>query len=255
MIRPYFDNSGARRVRSKNRKRSMLGLVLGLVLLSGAGAICKITADRATRAGWFNLDAITISGNRLVSTAEVNAIARYWLAKPFWTADRGRLAAALRKRFPAIEDAGCTVRPWWTLMITIKERDAVARIESDPATVVSPEGVFFRDSTQTGLPFLRIAGTSDIGRMRAITAVMDCPVVQADWLFDPSDPQDIRVLADGAVVHLGNGDFSSAWGKYQEIRRDLEQNRTAASDIDLRYRDQGIVVLRNSSAASAAVNN
>ena len=255
MIRPYFDNNGARRVRSKNRKRSLGYIVLGFVIMAGVGALGKVGMDQAVRQGWFDLDAVTISGNRLVSTAEVKAVTRYWVGKPFWTADRGRLAAALRKRFPAIEDAGCTVRPWWTLVITIKERDAVARIESDPATVVSPEGVFFGDSTQTDLPFLRIAGTSDIGRMRAITAVMDCPVAQADWLFDPSDPQDIKVLDGGTVVHLGNGGFSSAWGKYQEIRRDLEQNGTAASDIDLRYRDQGVVVLRNSSAATAAVNN
>jgi cell division septal protein FtsQ len=255
MIRPYFDDSSARRVRARNRKRSVLGLVLGLIPLAGAGWLGTIAVDQAVRRGWFDLDAVTVSGNRLVSTAEVKAVARCWIGKPFWVADRGRLAAALRKRYPAVRDAGCTVWPWWTLAVTIRERDAVARIESDPSTVVSPEGVFFRDSTENGRPYLRIAGTSDIGRMRAISAVMVCPAPGADWLFDPSDPQDIRVLAGGTVVHLGNGGFGEAWGKYREIRRDLEQNGTAASDIDLRYRDQGIVVLRDSSAAGSAVNN
>lgn len=252
MIRPYFDKNGARLVRSKNRKRSVRVIVLGMLFVTGAGALGTIGLRQAARRGWFDLRAISVSGNRLVPAAEIGAVTRCWLGKSVWTIDRGRLAAELRKRFPAIEDAGCIVRPWWTLMITVRERDAVARIESDPATVVSPEGVFFRDSTRTGLPLLRIAGTSDIGRMRAISAVMSCPAPRADWLFDPSDPQDIRALADGAVVHLGNGDFSAAWSKYREIRRDLEQNGTAASDIDLRYRDQGIVVLREAPAAAAS---
>lgn len=255
MIRPYFDRSGARRVRSQNRKRSIRAIGLGAIVLIAAAITAKVAADQALRQGWFDIDAITVSGNRLVSTADVTTIARYWLGKPFWSADRGRLAAALRKRYPAVRDADCMVRPWWTWAVTVRERTAVARIESDPVTVISPEGIFFRDSTQTGLPFLRIAGTSDIGRRRAVTAVMTCPAAGPDWLFDPSDPQDIRVLADGAVIHLGNGGFATVWGKHQEIRRDLEQSGTAASDIDLRYRDQGIVVLRDSSSAPSAAHN
>ncbi|MDI6740372.1 MAG: FtsQ-type POTRA domain-containing protein [Candidatus Edwardsbacteria bacterium] len=250
MIRPYFDKSGARRVRTKTRRRSLIKRILGAMLITGSIGLGKISADWSTRQGWFDISAVTVSGNRLVPAAEVMDVARHWLHKPIWTLDRARLDAALRRRHPAVKAADCMVWPWWTLTVAVREREAVVRLESDPAMVVSPEGTFFRDSGRSDRPSLRIAGTTEAGRMRAIGAVMQCPAPRPDWLFDPSDQNDVKLLADGTVVHLGNGDFMTAWRKFDEIMRDLGRNGTAASDIDLRYRDQGIVVLKDRSASA-----
>lgn len=251
MIRPYFDRSEARRVRAKGQRRTLRMAVAAIALLAATGAIAKVGISRAARRGWFDITAVTVSGNRLVPAAEIAAVARRWQGRPFWSVDRRRLAAALCQRFPAVGGVRCAVRPWWTLALTVRERTAVARIESDPAAVVSPEGFFFRDSSRADLPVLRIAGTSDIGRMRAINAVIACPASQPHWLFDPTDPRDIRVQSGGTVIHLGDGGFGAAWAKHREISLDLERNGAAAADIDLRFRDQGVVVLRDQPAAAS----
>ena len=127
----------------------------------------------------------------------------------------------------------------------------MARIESDPALVISAEGVVYRDSTRLDLPSLRIAGTSGEGRARALTAIMLCGRPQPDWLFDPGDGRDIRLVAPGMTAHLGSGDFLAAWQKLTEIVADLDKNRSAAAEIDVRYHDQGIVVLRTQAADTA----
>ncbi|MCU0607660.1 MAG: FtsQ-type POTRA domain-containing protein [Candidatus Edwardsbacteria bacterium] len=250
MIRPYFDRSEARRVRAQGRRRTLRTVIVAVLLAAAAAALGRAGFTRAARRGWFDIDEVTVSGNRLVPAAEIAAVARRWVGRPVWSVDRRRLAAALRQRCPAVGEVSCGLRPWWTLALTVRERSAVARIECDPAAVVSPEGVFFRDSSRAGLPALRIAGTSDIGRMRAISAIIACPAPSPDWLFDPTDPRDIRVLAGGAVVHLGDGDFGAVWAKHREISLDLERNGAAAADIDLRFRDQGVVVLRDPPAAA-----
>lgn len=254
MIRPYFDRSEARRVRAQGRRRTLRTVIVAVLLVAAAAVLGRIGISRAARRGWFDIDGVAVSGNRLVPAAEIAAVARRWQGRPFWSIDRRRLAAALRQRFPAVGDVSCALRPWWTLALTVRERTAVARIERDPAAVVSPEGVIFRDSSRTDLPVLRIAETSDIGRMRAITAIIACAAPQPHWLFDPTDPRDIRVLAGGAVVHLGDGDFGAAWAKHREIALDLERTGAAAADIDLRFRDQGVVMLRQAPEAAAAGN-
>ncbi len=250
MIRPYFDRNEAGRIRSRRRRRSAAAAILAIVMLAGAVALGTAGARFAAGRGWFGLRRTVVTGCRLVPAADVERAAQRFLGRPFWTVDRQRLAAGLAQRHPAIKSVSVTVRPWWTLAVDVRERTAAARAESDPAMVVSPEGVIFRDSARADLPRLRIAGTSAEGRRRALTAVLTCPAAQPDWLFDPTDPGDIRLLAGGAIVHLGNGGFAGAWGKLAGIRRDLEQNGADAAEIDLRIRDQGIVVLREQPAAA-----
>ncbi len=254
MIREYADRQQARRVRSRSRKRGYIKLAFWSVLLIAAVIAARAGFSWMTGQGCFNLGRITVSGNRLVPASEAMAAARYWLHKPVWRIDRARLTAVLQNRNPAIEGVTYTLWPWWTLALAVRERQAVARIESDPALVTSAEGIVYRDSARLDLPVLRIAGTSGEGRMRALTAIMLCPRPQATWLFDPGDERDIRLVADGITVHLGSGDFAAAWQKLGEIRADLDKNPAAAAQIDLRYRGQGIVVA-GPAADTTAVHN
>ncbi|HTY09290.1 MAG TPA: hypothetical protein VMF29_09015 [Candidatus Edwardsbacteria bacterium] len=252
MIREYFDRHQARRVRSRTRKRGYVKLVFGIVLLIGVAAAGRTAWSWAAGEGWFDLTRVTVSGNRLVPGNEVLAVARCWLRRPVWRIDRRRLSAALQRRNPAIGRVDYALWPWWTLALTVRERRAVARVESDPALVIDAEGVVFRDSARTDLPGLRIAGTSGEGRMRALTAITLCPRPQPDWLFDPGDGRDVRLLAPAFTAHLGSGNFTAAWRKLEGIRADLDRSGTAADEIDVRYRDQGIVVLKAAAADPAA---
>jgi hypothetical protein len=242
MIRAFADRQQARRVRSHSRKRGYIKLAFWSVLLIAAVIAARAGFSWMTGQGCFNLGRITVSGNRLVPDRDVLPIARYWLDKPIWRIDRVRLTAALQRRNPAIKQVDYALWPWWTLALTVRERQAVARIESDPALVTSAEGIVYRDSARLDLPVMRIAGTSGASRMRALTAIMLCPRPQAAWLFDPGDGSDIRLVAGGAMVHLGSGNFAAAWQKLGEIRDDLNQHPAAATAIDLRFRGQGIIM-------------
>ena len=252
MIREYADRQQARRVGSRSRKRGYFKLAFWSVLLIAAVIAARAGFAWMTEQGCFNLNRVTVSGNRLVASGDVLSVARYWLHKPVWRIDRSRLTAALQKRNPAISDIAYTLWPWWTLALTVRERQAVARIESDPALVISAEGVVYRDSARADLPSLRIAGTSGEGRARALTAIMMCGQPQPDWLIDPGDGRDVKLVAPGRTAHLGSGNFAVAWRKLAEIRADLDRTGAAAAEIDVRYRDQGIVVLRTPDADTAA---
>ena len=60
--------------------------------------------------------------------------------------------------------------------------------------------------------------------------------------MDPGDEEDIKLrLADGTLVHFGNGNFSDKYSRLAEVLKNQENNGLKSAEIDLRFKDQAVI--------------
>jgi cell division septal protein FtsQ len=240
-MRPYFDKNQAGRVRSRRNRTARFQIALWIAVLALLSLGFTWGWQRCLRSGAFDLRTVTISGNRTVRSSQLLALVRPALGQPVWNVNKSKTSAGICRKFPAVKKVGYRLWPWGRMDLLITERTAVARLETDDGSVISEEGIIFPDSTGQGLPAIRISGTSQDGRNRAITMIMAAPRADGSWLVDPSAEDDIRLVLDSTTVHFGNGRFPEKWQRLGQILADLQRNGIAAAEIDLRFDRQVIV--------------
>jgi len=242
----YFDRKSAGRLRKKRHQKGRIKSILFLIVLSMIGAAAYYGYHMALKKGVFNIKQVTVSGNRMVGSEGLMAIAEPLRGRTIWQARCREISNKIRREYPAVKKAGITIWPWGMADIKITERKPLARLYHDNRQMIDAEGVIFvssqPDEGKPGLPLLKVNNADAVSIWRGLRLVESAPWVENDWLIDPSDQNDIRlVLPGGAVVHFGNGSFKQEWQKLGEVLEKMKSENLTAAEIDLRFNGQAIV--------------
>ncbi len=234
----YFDRKSAARVRSRERGRRKLWAAVWT-----AAAVALIMA--AAAASWhFRLHTVrsVMAHGRGGHPDALRSHMAPCLGRPLWDSGAARLAAEYRRTHPEVEWIKTVVLPWGAVSAEIRLRRPVARVDQGGLAIDAQGTVFGAAAGEAdGLPVLKLAGSSEAGRRRAITALLTSGGNQASWTIDCSDEDDIRLMIPGpAVVRLGNGGFPEKWYKLREILRDPGESFFPCT-IDLRFHNQAVV--------------
>ncbi|HAD82414.1 MAG: hypothetical protein A2509_08535 [Candidatus Edwardsbacteria bacterium RIFOXYD12_FULL_50_11] len=244
----YFDRKSAGRLRKKHRQKGKLKAILGLIILSATLAAGIYGYRQGLEKGIFNIKQVNISGNRMADTAGIREIAGELRGRVLWRAEYRKTAARICQKYPAVKRSKFTVWPWGIADLHITERKPLAELQHDGQLMVDSEGTVFRtsqvfaDSCKAKLPRLRTNGASADGVWRALRLMESAPWVENQWLFDPTDENDIKLwLPGGVAVHFGNGHFKKEWQKLGEVLENLKKENLTATEIDLRFNGQAII--------------
>lgn len=234
----FLDRKSASRVRRRERGRRGMAAVLWAAALAvaasgGAAAVWKLRLH--------TVRSVVVCGDAGHRDGLQQALTPC-LGRRLWSSGADGLAAAYRKGHPEVEGIRTSVQPWGALRAEVVLRRPVARVDQ-VGLAIDHEGVVFplpADEAE-GLPVLRLAGSGEEGRRRAITALLTAGGCPASWAIDCTDPEDIKVLMPGpALVRLGNGRFAEKWARLREILKDGGEPGFAGS-IDLRFHNQAVV--------------
>jgi len=241
-MKHYFDRGQALRVRKREGRKKRFRLVAVLLVLVGLAFGLRAGWTWVLKKGALKITSIEVYGQRLVPTQSITEMASGYLGQPFWKADEKAINKKLTQKFPAIKKVSITTGPWGTLRLKVEERQAIAVLESDTLMALDEEGVVFPDSFSAELPRLRILGTSQPGRHRAINLITAAPDLDRECLVDPGDDEDIKLrLPDGTLVHFGNGNSFDKYSRLKEVLKLQDTNGLKAAEIDLRFKDQAII--------------
>lgn len=241
-MKDYFDRGQAARVRKREGRKKRFRLLAMLLILAGLAFGLKTGWNWVLKNGALRITAIETYGQNLVPVQAITGTASGCLGRPFWKADESEINKLLTQRYPAIKRAKAIAWPWGTLRLQIEERQALAVLESDGKMAVDDEGVVFPDISSGDLPRLRLLGTTQPGRHRAVNLIISAAGLTRECLVDPSNEDDIKLrLPDGTMVHFGNGNFSDKFSRLQEVLKTQDSNGLKAAEIDLRFKDQAVI--------------
>jgi cell division septal protein FtsQ len=240
-MRDYFDRKQAVRVKRREGRKKRFKLFVMLMVLAGAAWGLRLAAVQLSRRDSFAVRNIVVHGNKALSCSDVSAQAGNLLGKACWKIDEKALIRKLMQKFPAVKKAGICAWPWGTMVISISERQPVAKLAGDPNMSIDEDGVVFPDSAARELPEIRIAGTNETGRRRGINLIMAGHGLEAGMTVDPEcEDNMVLCLDNGTRVSFGNGGFDEKYRRFQELRQDLDNNGSTAAEIDLRFKDQAV---------------
>ena len=170
-MKQYFDRGQALRVRKREGSKKRFRLAAVLLVMVGLAFGLRAGWTWILKKGALKITSIEVYGQRLVSAQAITEMAQRNLGRPFWKVDGKGINKSLTQRYPAIKKTSVTALPWGTLRLTVEERQAMAVLESDTLMAMDEECVVFPDSFSGNLPRLRILGTSQPGRHRAINLI------------------------------------------------------------------------------------
>jgi cell division septal protein FtsQ len=244
----YFDRKSAGRLRKKRRQKGKLKAILVLIIFSVMLAAGFYGYKQGLKKGIFNIKQVNVKGNRMADTGGIMEIVGDLNGRVLWRAGYKKIAARVRQKYPAVKRSTFTVWPWRIVDLRITERKPLAELQHDGQLVIDAEGVVFRtslmpaDSYREKLPRLRTSGAGPEGIWRALRLIESAPWVESQWLFDPSDQNDIKLwLPGGVAVHFGNGHFKREWQKLGEVLENLKNENLTVTEIDLRFNGQAII--------------
>ncbi|MDO9391412.1 MAG: FtsQ-type POTRA domain-containing protein [bacterium] len=241
-MKQYFDRGQALRVRKREGRKKRFRLLAVLLVMAGLAFGLRTGWTWILKKGALKITSIEVYGQRLVSAQAITEMAQRNLGRTFWKVDGKGINKSLPQRYPAIKRTSVTALPWGTLRLTVEERQAMAVLESDTLMAMDEEGVVFPGSFSGNLPRLRILGTSQPGRHRAINLITVADNLDRECTVDPGDEEDIKLrLADGTLVHFGNGNFSDKYSRLAEVLKNQENNGLKSAEIDLRFKDQAVI--------------
>jgi cell division septal protein FtsQ len=244
----YFDRKSAGRMRKKRRQKGKLKAVLILVAFSAMLSAGVYGYQQGLKKGIFNIKQVNINGNVMADTTGIMEIASDLNGRVLWRAEYRKTAARISRKYPAVKRSKFTIWPWGIVDLHITERKPLAELQHDDQLVIDPEGVIFRaarmpaDRGREKLPRLKTNGAGADGVWRALRLIESAPWVENQWLFDPSDRNDIKLwLPGGVAVHFGNGRYKREWQKLGEVLENLKNENLTATEIDLRFSGQAVV--------------
>lgn len=193
------------------------------------------------RHGLDRVRAVRVSGVQRQAESLARAL-EPCLGRRLWSCGASGLAARYHKAHPEVDRVGVTVLPWGTVEAKVVLRRPVARVDQAGLAIDAQGHVFAAEAGEAdGLPMLRLAGSSEAGRLRAITALLTSGGCRPEWTVDCSDPDDVRLYLPGpTLVRLGNGRFPEKWAKLREIMG-REPGAAPPCTIDLRFHNQAVV--------------
>jgi len=211
------------------------------VVLAGFGIASQIATSKQ-----FHVAEVVIAGNELVAAEDIAATINVGGMNTF--AVRARRMERILKADPAIENV--TVRPRLpnTLEVMVSERSPAVVWETAGRSVLTDaEGLALRGGSRDDLPVVHApegptpdpGGRVDLDTVRMAEAL--APRLASEGLaggqleYRPSYGATL-ILADSARLAIGTGDgLEDKLAAYRAIRSYLDQNRTTAQFIDVRF--------------------
>lgn len=242
----YFDRKSAGRLRKQRQHKGRIKAILLLIVMASLVVSAVFGFRYFQRKGAFNVREIRLSGNKMTDGSELMEIAEALKGKPFWKPGLRGLSDKICRKFPAVKCVTGYVWPWGLADIRISERKPLAKLEHDSSQMIDAEGVIFvsagPNNEKSGLPRLRVRDADRAAVWRALRLAETAPWMESDWLIDPTDQNDIKLMLPGGVpVHFGNGSFAGEWKKLGEVLELMKDEKYTATEIDLRFCGQAVV--------------
>lgn len=210
-------------------KKSAQGLTLGqlrrrrwvqsrgrtVVLVAGGAVVVALAIWLLYFSSLFAVHHVSVSGERSMSAADIEAAAKVPFDKPLIEADLGQI----RKRVeavPGIESASVS-RSWpQTISITVTERVPIAVVSTAGGLRnIDASGVVFGRMSRrpAGLPLIRLSGNVDRSALRgaaAVAASLPPSILKQVTSITVRTMDDIRLnLTGGRRVRWGNANDST----------------------------------------------
>ncbi len=258
--------------------RLMFGLAAGLL---GSGAVAGLAMGSLALSEWtktspaFNLNTIDVAGNRFVGKEDIIAVSGLERGRNIWSADLAETERRLMldRRF---EQVAVTRNLPGTVVVRVEELQPIAFVQLDRLYGVSERGALIPLSPGNGLPDLpvitvdassyRQAPGAAASEDRSFETLRDAMLVNPEMaralylmralrtmspgMYDelseihvssPDDP--IAYMVEGGLaIRFGTGHYPR---KIEMLRRTVERLEADAIRtrlIDLRFKDQAIVL-------------
>ena len=215
-------------------------LALG-VLAAGFGMASQVATSRQ-----LHVAEVVIAGNELVPAEDIAATINVGGMNTF--AVRARRLERILKADPAIENVSVRPRLPNTVEVLVREREpAVVWETAERSVLADATGLALRDGTREDLPVVHApdgpapdpGGRVDLDAVRMAETLV--PRFESEGLpggqleYRPSSGATV-ILADSARLALGTADgLEDKLAAYRAIRSYLDQNRTRAQFIDVRF--------------------
>jgi hypothetical protein len=225
----------------------ILSRVLGLAVLLGTSGLLYHVASSPD----FRVSRVSVDGNRLLTTAELEAVASVSGVNVFWVR-RSELSQRLRL-LPPVESADVSLELPDRVQIRVKERDPAAIwLVGDTPFLVDRQGlvlatrpaerplIVIRDTSNRPLtPGARVSAEA-IGNLADIDSLLARIFGPQQRRYEYSPETGINVVQTvGPRLILGNGvDLEWKMAAIQTITRHLQASRASAELIDVRFSDR-----------------
>ncbi|MFF7774204.1 cell division protein FtsQ/DivIB [Streptomyces tanashiensis] len=198
--------SGIRNHRFRMPAPRLLLVALGLVALVGGGVWALYGST------WFRVERVKTSGTRVLTPAEVEAVAAVPMGAPLVTVDTDAIEARLRRRLPRIESID-VVRSWpHGIGLKVTERKPVLLVEKGGKfTEVDSTGLRFAtvDTAPRGVPLLALdsASSPSLRRFGADRLLQEAVRVRGELPAEIArDTRVVRVTSyDSVTLELTRG--------------------------------------------------
>jgi hypothetical protein len=225
----------------------VVGKALGAAVLLGLiGLMYDLASSPA-----FNTTRVTVAGNQLLATAEVESLATANEGNAFWLR-RVEIASRLRQ-LPPVERAEVALTLPNQVAVRVKEREPVAIwVTGETPFLVDREGVVLSTlAAPRPLSILRDASNPTLSPGQRVDADAVRTAAQLEGMlterFGPQERQfqyapdtGVQVIqAVGPRLMIGSGEHL-AWkiASIESVVRHLESSRTSAELIDVRFGDR-----------------
>jgi POTRA domain, FtsQ-type len=220
----------------------LLGKVIAAaILVAGFGIASEVAGARQLKVA-----EVVIVGNELVAAEDIAATINVGGTNTF--AVRGRRLERILGADPAIESASVRARLPDTVEVVVHERaPAVVWETNDRSLLADDSGLALRDGARDDLPVIHApdgpapdpGGRVDPGAVRMARTLL--PRLDAEGLgggqleYRPATGASL-IMPDAARLAIGTADdLEDKLAAYRAIRAFLDQNRTHAQFIDVRF--------------------
>jgi len=258
--------------------RLILGLAAGLLV---SGAVAGLAMGSLALSGWtktspaFNLNTIDVAGNRFVGKEDIIAVSGLERGRNIWSADLAETERRLMldRQF---EQVAVTRRLPGTVVVRVEELQPIAFVQLDRLYGVSERGALIPLSPGNGLPDLPVitVGASSYPQApgaaesegRSFETLRDAMLVNPEMaralylmralrtmspgMYDelseihvssPDDP--IAYMVEGGLaIRFGTGHYPRKIEMLKRTVERLEADAIRTRLIDLRFKDQAIVL-------------
>ena len=212
----------------------------------------------------FKLEKILVNGNRYVSKNEILALAKIENSRNIFKVNIKELERkiAMNSQFSKVEVE--RVFPS-SLLIKVNEREPVAFIGEDKRLETDKDGVIFPAFKHSfyDKKLYTVAGASininelgkkcsegDLGEvLRIIEQIKSSksPYVNEITRINASALKDLELVAEnsGVIYKIGLGNWDEKFDRLDNILKKLKDERTNILYIDLRFRDEAVVMFKN----------
>ncbi len=238
------------------------------VLVVAALAAGLYVHGRLSRRPLWTIRSVEVEGNRSVSTAELLDLLRLRPGAPLWRIS-SRTAERLAREMPRLEAVTLSWRPPRDLRVTVRERESVVRVLTDPPCELAGDGVLLEPAEAldpADLPLL--TGSFPAGQRPGKKLAIPAPGWEEILAMREEAPEFWKVISE--IHYAGGRDFQIVlregrkvvlWeaGVNRELKAripailaELRQGKLDDAVLDLRFRDQVVVRLPEGALADSS---